>query len=50
MPVFCSHQLLCVSTSPETTVVSRDGCLGLVTSQISCPDPSGPLEFRARRR
>jgi hypothetical protein len=50
MPVFGSHQLLWVSFSPDTTVVTRVGSRGFVTSQISCADPSGPLEFRVRRR
>src|SRR6476660_5990460 len=36
MPVSHSHQFLCVSFNPATTVVIRLGRSGFVTSQISC--------------
>ncbi len=38
MPVSHSHQLLCVSRSPLTIVVTSAGFSGAVTSQISCAE------------
>ena len=50
MPVLHSHQLLWVSLSPETIVVTSRGRAGLVTSQIWCVFCSGSLPAVARRR
>src|SRR5215813_12237748 len=38
MPVSHSHQLLCVSRRPLTTMEMRLGFAGSVTSQISCAE------------